>query len=270
MSAGPRSPIRTCWPMCAESSLSSARRSSGPTSAKTLRPSPAAKSAIRSQPARSARPRRRSRTTAWRNRSAATAAAMTGTTPSIVPPIAPVRSGHGPVPGTETCLQGPRPVRTWPGARHRDVSLKAEVLRNHHALHLVRALADLEDLLVAVEARDRELLHEAVPAVDLQCGVHHPVREEPCEELRLSGGEAERPALVLEPRGAVDELPPGLDLRRHVGELELDRLEARDRPAELVPLLRVGGGEVVRTLRQPDAHRGDRDAAAVEDLEELV
>src|SRR5207302_4855709 len=38
---------------------------------------------------------------------------------------------------------------------------------------------------------------------------------------------------------------------------------------ELMPLLRVGDGEVVCTLREPDAHRRDRDAAAVEDLHEL-
>ena len=61
-----------------------------------------------------------------------------------------------------------------------------------------------------------------------------------------------------------------LDLGRHVGELELHRLELRDRPAELLPLLRVGEGQVVGALREPDAHGGDRDAAAVEDLEELV
>ena len=43
-----------------------------------------------------------------------------------------------------------------------------EVLRDHHSLDLVRPLADLQHLLVAVEARDGELVHEAVAAVDLQ------------------------------------------------------------------------------------------------------
>jgi hypothetical protein len=50
------------------------------------------------------------------------------------------------------------------------------VLRNDHALHLVRALADLEDLLIAVEARDRVLVHEAVAAVDLERPVRGAVR----------------------------------------------------------------------------------------------
>ena len=55
--------------------------------------------------------------------------------------------------------------------------LEPELLRDHHALHLVRALADLEDLLVAVKAGDRVLVHEAVAAVDLERPVRRPVRE---------------------------------------------------------------------------------------------
>jgi hypothetical protein len=105
--------------------------------------------------------------------------------------------------------------------------------------------------------------------VDLQRGVRGAVREQTGVELRLRGGEAERLALVLQPRGAVHELAAGLDLGRHVCERELHRLELRDRPAELLPLLRVGEGEVVGALGEPDTHRRDRDATAVEDLHEL-
>src|SRR5581483_9201510 len=46
--------------------------------------------------------------------------------------------------------------------------------------------------------------------------------------------------------------------------------EPGDRAPELLALLRIGEGEVVRALREPDAHRGDRDSPAVEDLHELV
>src|SRR5216110_2444315 len=102
------------------------------------------------------------------------------------------------------------PFWTPPGARHRDVlerdRSEAEVTGDHHALHLVRALADLEDLLVAVQARDRELLHEPVAAVDLEGGVDDAVREQAREELRLRRRERERLARVLEPRRPVDEL----------------------------------------------------------------
>src|SRR5262245_507697 len=105
--------------------------------------------------------------------------------------------------------------------------------------------------------------------MDLQSGVHDAVREDSREELRLRRLERERLPGVLQPRGAVDELPPGVDLRRHVGELELDRLEVRDRLPELSPLLRIGDRQVVRALREADAHGCDRDPAAVEDVEEL-
>ena len=57
----------------------------------------------------------------------------------------------------------------------RENELQAEVPGYHHALDFVGALADLEDLLVAVEARDRRLVHEAVAAVDLERLVHDPV-----------------------------------------------------------------------------------------------
>src|SRR4029077_14897988 len=83
-----------------------------------------------------------------------------------------------------------------------------ELLRDHHPLHLVGALADLEDLLVAVEPRDLQLVPEAVAAVNLERCVHHPVGEDPREELRLRGREAELLALVLAPRGGVDGRPP--------------------------------------------------------------
>ena len=52
---------------------------------------------------------------------------------------------------------------------------EAEMPRDDHPLHLVGALADLEDLLVAVEPGDRRLLHEPVPAVDLQRRVRRAV-----------------------------------------------------------------------------------------------
>src|SRR6188472_374449 len=144
------------------------------------------------------------------------------------------------------------------------------MLRDHHALHLVRALADLENLLVAIEAGDRELVHEAVAAVDLERLVDDAVRELARVELRHRRLERERATSVLEPRRLEDELPSRLDLDRHVGELERDGLERADRASELLPLLCVGEGEVVRALREPDAHRRHGDAPTVEDLEKLV
>src|SRR6186713_127608 len=62
--------------------------------------------------------------------------------------------------------------------------LKAQPACDHEPLDLVRALADLQHLLVAVEARDRILVHEAVAAVDLQCRVDGAVRQLAGVELR--------------------------------------------------------------------------------------
>src|SRR3712207_5058558 len=64
---------------------------------------------------------------------------------------------------------GPLPpatsLRAW-GAGG-PLSADAEVAGDEHPLHLAGALADLEDLRVAVEAAHRELVHEAVAAVHL-------------------------------------------------------------------------------------------------------
>src|SRR5438034_6247356 len=147
---------------------------------------------------------------------------------------------------------------------------QAEVTRDDRPLDLVRALADLEDLLVAVEARDRELVHEAVAAVELERPVRRTVRELAGEELRHRRRLREVAPLVLLPRGAVDEEPRRLDLGRHVDELLLNCLEGRDRPSELLPLACVGVREVVAALGETDAHGGDGDAPAVEDLQELL
>ena len=105
--------------------------------------------------------------------------------------------------------------------------------------------------------------------MDLEGPVHGSVRELAGVELRLCRGEGEVAALVLEPRSLVDEIPAGLELRGHVRQLEPHRLERRDWLPELLPFLRVRIGEIVRTLREPDAHRSDRDPPAVQDLQEL-
>src|SRR5712691_6390476 len=195
---------------------------------------PVTKSAASFPTARSGLPRRRRRSQPWKKRTSASSA------------------------GTSTeagALQSACATSTV---------LEPEQLADHHALHLVRAFADLQDLLVAVEPRDRVLLHETVAAVDLERGVGGAVREQARVELRLCSGEAEVLALIFEPGGAVDELASGFDLGCHIGERELHRLELRDRPAELLPLFRIREREVVRALCEPDAHGCHGDAAAVE------
>src|SRR5690606_17884548 len=57
--------------------------------------------------------------------------------------------------------------------------------------------------------------------------------------------------------------------RLHVGDLELDRLVRADRVAEGLAFARVPQALVDTALREPDAERGDRDPALVEDPQEL-
>ena len=70
-------------------------------------------------------------------------------------------------------------------------------------------------------------------------------------------------------RRAAHEQPGRVDLRGHVGELELDRLVLGDRLAEGLALLRVLQRQLERALREPDAAGRDVDAAQVEGVHHL-
>ena len=62
------------------------------------------------------------------------------------------------------------------------------------------------------------------------------------------------------------EQPRRLDAHRHVGQLELDRLQLRDGLVEGLPLLRVAECALERRLRDAEGLRGDADAAASKGL----
>jgi hypothetical protein len=79
----------------------------------------------------------------------------------------------------------------------------------------------------------------------------------------------ERLARVAQVRGPVREPARRLELGRDVGELELDRLELRDRLTELDALLGVVRREVEHGLGQAQGQRRDGDAADLERAEEL-
>ena len=64
--------------------------------------------------------------------------------------------------------------------------------------------------------------------------------------------------------GAVGQQARGIDIHRHIHQLVLDRLEFRDRPAELLAQFGVLQRRVVSALRHADGKRGDRDAAAIQ------
>ena len=92
--------------------------------------------------------------------------------------------------GSRRCARPPPPGGL--SIRHARRGSAAELAGDHHLLDLVGALADREDLGVAVEAADRVLLDVAVAAVDLDRLLGRPDREPAGDQLRLGGGEGER------------------------------------------------------------------------------
>src|SRR4051812_11345104 len=100
---------------------------------------------------------------------------------------------------------------------------------DHHLLDLAGALVDLGDGGVAEVALDVVLLGVAVAAMDLQRLVGDALRHLGGEELGLRRLEGVALAAVLGPGRLPGEEAGGVDLRRHVREVELDRLEIRQR-----------------------------------------
>src|ERR1700722_10609695 len=128
---------------------------------------------------------------------------------------------------------------TYNASKERATKSRSERPGDHQLLDLVGSLADREDLRVAVEPADRILLDVAVAAMDLERLVGRVNGEPPALQLCLRREQAKVAALVLEPGGLLHKKPARLGFDRDVGELGLDRLEARDRSAEGVALLRV-------------------------------
>src|SRR5436190_5407768 len=146
-------------------------------------------------------------------------------------------------------------------ALHLDLVPLQELLADNHALDLGGALADQEQRRVAVEALYLVLLGVAVAAVDAEALLDALLAGLRGEQLRHPGLEVGALAGVLHPRRLAREESCCLDLGRHVGELELDRLVLGDLLAEGLALLAVAESELQRPLRDADPAGGDVDAA---------
>src|SRR5580700_11571550 len=138
-----------------------------------------------------------------------------------------------------------------------------------HPLYLRGSLANLEDLGVPVEAGDRELVHEAVPAEHLGGGarvVHGRVRR---GQLGDRGLLLDRLAGHQPGGRVIPGQPGGVGPRLHVGDGELDRLVLVKTVAERLALAGVPDALVHAALGQAGGQRGDRHPARIEDLQEL-
>src|SRR5215217_7165860 len=153
--------------------------------------------------------------------------------------------------------------------RSLDLVALQQLLADHHALDLGGALADQQQRGVAVEPLDLVLLRVAVAAVDAEGLLHDLLARLRREQLRHAGLEVGALPGVLHTRGLQREQPGGLDLRGHVGELELDRLVLSDRLSEGLALLRVTQGELERALGDAHSARGHVHAADLERVHHL-
>src|SRR6476646_6102382 len=160
-------------------------------------------------------------------------------------------------------------IRSAVEAMRLDLVPLEELLADHHALDLRGSLADQQQRRVAVEALDLVLLRVAVAAVDAEALLDALLAGLRGEQLRHPGLEVGALASVLHPRRLAGQQARRLDLGRHVGELELDRLVLGDRLAEGLALLAVAEGQLERPLGDADAAGGDVDAADLERVHHL-
>src|SRR3954452_18517038 len=144
-------------------------------------------------------------------------------------------------------------IRSAVDAIRLDLVPLEELLADHHALDLRGALADQQQGRVAVEALDLVLLRVAVAAVDPEGLLDALLARLRGEQLRHPSLQVGALAGVLHPGRLAGEQARGLDLGRHVGELELDRLMLGDRLAEGLSLLAVAEGELQGALGDADA-----------------
>src|SRR5215472_4930871 len=143
-----------------------------------------------------------------------------------------------------------------------------QVARYPAHLDLLGALGDAVPAVVPVDVLERPVPGVAQAAVHL----HGPVgglAAQPVGHVVAHGdllGLGERPVGVHAPRGLVDERAQHLGSGLQLDQRELDRLVARERPAERRPLLRVLHRAVDAELRGAQAGGGLADAVLVEEV----
>src|SRR5439155_6858452 len=118
---------------------------------------------------------------------------------------------------------------------------------------------DFRHPLIAVQLLDDVILDESVSSVDLNRGIDRAVGGLGGEQLRDARLIGVSTAEVLQLGGAVGEKSSRLDLRRHVRDLPLDRLELRDFLTEGVPFLRILDRFVESPLTDSEGLGGDAD-----------
>src|SRR5258706_5541500 len=123
-------------------------------------------------------------------------------------------------------------------------ALARERAGDDDALDFTGAFIDLGDLCIPEEFLDGEISHVAVPPEELNCLRRDPHRRFGCEQLRHAGVERDILARIFASRRPMRQRPRRFRACGHVGELELHRLEVRDRLLELPALGAILDGKL--------------------------
>src|SRR6266481_1293711 len=143
-------------------------------------------------------------------------------------------------------------------------ALAREGARDDDTLDFAGAFIDLRDLCIPEKFLDGKISHVSIPAKELNRLRRDPHRRFGREQLRHAGVERDVFARILARRGPMRQRPRRLDTRRHVGELELHRLEVGDPFLELLALCTVLDRMLERLARDADALRPDAEPPRVE------
>src|SRR5690349_136359 len=114
-----------------------------------------------------------------------------------------------------------------------------KLARDHQPLDLAGPFANGAEFYITVELFHRVILQEAVAAVNLHRLVGYTHRRLRGEQLGHRRFLVHVLAAVLHPRRALREQAGGVDIRRHVCQLVLDRLELRNEAPELLALFGI-------------------------------
>src|ERR687884_1007279 len=148
------------------------------------------------------------------------------------------------------------PQRRIPLITHYSSLLTSEYLsRDDDALNLAGALADGAELRIAPVLFRRVIFDVAIAAVYLHGLLRYANGDFAGVELGHRGLFRRRLAGVLQGGGLIRQQARRFDLCRHVGELELNRLELGNRAPELVALAGVLQRRLVSALRGADRQR---------------
>ena len=138
-----------------------------------------------------------------------------------------------------------------------------------HPLYLRCSLSDLTDLCIAHHPFDWIVLRVTISPKNLDRLDRAAHRQFGTIQLGHRGFLAEWLLVLSQPRGVEDELFARFDLRRHVGQWELDPLKFGDRFAELLAHSGVGERLFIGPLGEAERQRGEADPPRIESMHEI-